>query len=241
LFGQLQYSFSIDYNINPLNINGSTFKYNLWNGIQKLLEEKLYFISILLIIYSGIWPYIKLILVLVLSFTDVASDKYRIWLLNTISTLGKWSTLDVWVVLIIIVTININGKYNVMGIDVDILLEVIAMKGVYIYFIGIVLSQLLSQITIHYVKSSSSPLPNTLITNSNKNISNNNNNNDNNNDNNNNGNNDIFIEPNGTDDHYSMFRVIANNITRYYYYNYHHYSFSLFIIINYNYKVDVYQ
>jgi uncharacterized paraquat-inducible protein A len=123
LFGQLQYSFSIDYNINPLNINGSTFKYNLWNGIQKLLEEKLYFISILLIIYSGIWPYIKLILVLVLSFTDVASDKYRIWLLNTISTLGKWSTLDVWVVLIIIVTININGKYNVMGIDVDILLE----------------------------------------------------------------------------------------------------------------------
>ena len=241
MFGQLQYSFSIDYNINPLNINGSTFKYNLWNGIQKLLEEKLYFISILLIIYSGIWPYIKLILVLVLSFTDVASDKYRIWLLNTISTLGKWSTLDVWVVLIIIVTININGKYNVMGIDVDILLEVIAMKGVYIYFIGIVLSQLLSQITIHYVKSSSSPLPNTLITNSNKNISNNNNNNDNNNDNNNNGNNDIFIEPNGTDDHYSMFRVIANNITRYYYYNYHHYSFSLFIIINYNYKVDVYQ
>jgi len=224
LFGQLQYSFSIDYNINPLNINGSTFKYNLWNGIQKLLEEKLYFISILLIIYSGIWPYIKLILVLVLSFTDVASDKYRIWLLNTISTLGKWSTLDVWVVLIIIVTININGKYNVMGIDVDILLEVIAMKGVYIYFIGIVLSQLLSQITIHYVKSSSSPLPYTLITNSNKNISNNNNNNDNNNDNNNNGNNDIFIEPNGTDDHYSMFRVIANNITRYYYYNYHHYS-----------------
>ena len=229
MFGQLQYSFSIDYNINPLNINGSTFKYNLWNGIQKLIEEKLYFISILLIIYSGIWPYIKLILVLVLSFTDVASDKYRIWLLNTISTLGKWSTLDVWVVLIIIVTININGKYNVMGIDVDILLEVIAMKGVYIYFIGIVLSQLLSQIAIHYVKSSSSPLPYTLITNSNKNISNNNNNNDNNNNNNNNnGNNDIFIEPNGTDDHYSMFRVIANNITRYYYYNYHHYS----LIIN---------
>ena len=82
LWGQLQYSFSIDYNINPLNINGSTFKYNLWNGIQKLLEEKLYFISILLIIYSGVWPYIKLVLVLVLSFTDVASDKYRIRLIN---------------------------------------------------------------------------------------------------------------------------------------------------------------
>ena len=106
----------------------------------------------------------------------------------------------------IIITININDNYTIMNTSVDIVLQVVAMKGVYTYFIGIVLSQLLSLLAIHYVKSSSSPLPYTLV---NSNINTNSN---------------IFIEPNNTDDHYSMFRVIASTSKGY--------CISISIIIN---------
>ena len=121
--GQVLKGISIDYDV--VITSGNIAKYNLWHSAQKLWEAHLWVASLLIIVWSGIWPYVKLAIAAFLLMRPCASDREddpaaRVRLSRVISvasTLGKWSLLDVWIAAVVsdVTTVkvslaNVSGK-----------------------------------------------------------------------------------------------------------------------------------
>lgn len=68
-------------------------------------KSEIYFLAILIALFSGIWPYVKLILLIVCwcSNERIMSYKTRERILIIIDSLGKWSMLDTYVMVMMIV------------------------------------------------------------------------------------------------------------------------------------------
>jgi len=96
IVGQLKYTFMIEYGVEILNIKGSSFHYNLWGGLAKLWAEELYFLYFFLFTFSGIWPFVKLLLLTMCVVYPFVNTR-RMKLLSWIATFGIWSFADVWV------------------------------------------------------------------------------------------------------------------------------------------------
>lgn len=65
----------------------------------------IYPLSILILLFSGVWPYLKLVLLLVCWVTPLQylGFKYRERILIVLDTLGKYSLLDSYVMVMMIV------------------------------------------------------------------------------------------------------------------------------------------
>jgi hypothetical protein len=64
--------------------------------------------AVLLILCSGIWPHLKLFLVLITFFFPMRSPKRRQRFLHWLSTLGKWSLADVLTVCVMVAVLNLE-------------------------------------------------------------------------------------------------------------------------------------
>lgn len=62
-------------------------------------KAEAYLLAILITVFSGTWPYVKLLTMLVTWFTpsSVVSQQRRGWALEWLDTLGKWSLLDCYI------------------------------------------------------------------------------------------------------------------------------------------------
>ena len=161
LVGQLKYTFMIEYGVEMLNISGSSFKYNLWGSLRKLWDEQLYFLYTFLFLFSGVWPYLKLVLLTgcVLfnredggTFTN--NNQMKLKYVNWIACLGIWSFADIWVVVMISIVLNDNKTIHIDdNTSVTATLEVTPLDGVVVLFCGLFLSQLLNILVLYWGQS----------------------------------------------------------------------------------------
>lgn len=160
LGGQSNDSFAIYWAAPSIGLDGVTFQYSMWKGISKLWEESIYGIAWLLIICSGVWPIIKLVLLSVAGLTPahLLSPAQRHQLLYTLCTLGRFSFIDVWVVVLVVLTIRVDTQ-SLPGLDVELWIQATAQGGVVLFLFAVLLTQALSNalITVHHHKELLTP------------------------------------------------------------------------------------
>lgn len=79
--------------------------FGLMNSVMDMWEAKVYPLSVLIMVFSGIWPYLKLAVLLfcwMIPQSIVSSNKRGV-ILKVLDALGKWSLLDSYVMVLMIV------------------------------------------------------------------------------------------------------------------------------------------
>jgi hypothetical protein len=74
---------------------------SIFTSISALWNAKSYALSILVVVTSVFWPYLKLILALFSWFAPIWNPERREKLIHWLDVLGKWSFVDIFVLLIV--------------------------------------------------------------------------------------------------------------------------------------------
>ncbi len=90
--------------------SGSLFSFTLTNSVHDMWEAGVYPPSLLIAIFSGGWPYLKLLLMLFVWFmpAKIASGVVRERVLMLLDALGKWSLVDSFVLVFMMVAFRFN-------------------------------------------------------------------------------------------------------------------------------------
>jgi hypothetical protein len=88
----------------------SIFDFGLANTVRDMWTAGVYPLSILIAFFSGVWPYIKLISMLVSWFTptSILTQSRRESILRWLDVLGKWSLLDAYVMVMMMVAFHVE-------------------------------------------------------------------------------------------------------------------------------------
>mmetsp|Transcript_10009 Transcript_10009/g.17558 ORF Transcript_10009/g.17558 Transcript_10009/m.17558 type:complete len:640 (+) Transcript_10009:261-2180(+) len=96
------------FDVESLNIQmNSVFNITFGNAIQKSIEGDAYLIAILILVASGVWPYVKNIVMMYVWFMPISGprrDSTLLWL----ARFGRWSLVDVFAVILILVGLRID-------------------------------------------------------------------------------------------------------------------------------------
>jgi len=104
--------------------------FSILSGIQNLFKEGHYFLSVIIFLFSVVFPIAKLATLGTLWFARLPRRK-RLFLLRWLGALGKWSMLDVFIVAIMIVISMTSG-----------LMSAEPHVGIYIFGASIMLSMI---------------------------------------------------------------------------------------------------
>lgn len=113
-------------------------------------------LAVLILIFSGIWPYTKQLITLVLWFlpTSRCSISRRGSILLWLDTLAKWSIVDIFTLVMSVAAFRVSIKSPSVGFLPDDLysvdLLVVPMWGLYANLIAQIISQVSSHFIIHY-------------------------------------------------------------------------------------------
>ena len=91
----------------------SLFDFGLINSIREMYKAKVYFLAFIVLVFSGIWPYLKLILMLI-SFAlpaSLLSKRKRENILMALDATGKWSILDSYVLILMLVAFHFHIEF----------------------------------------------------------------------------------------------------------------------------------
>jgi hypothetical protein len=139
--------------------SGSNYDYNIWKGVAMLWHDGAKGMAILILLWSGIWPYGKLLMVAYGIWRyrgNVLPSSYE-WL----STVAHWSFIDVWMVVVVcsIARFSYDGSStdtvdSILKIDVslDMWFQGAARQGVYHFFCAVALSQFLGFCLMKYAQ-----------------------------------------------------------------------------------------
>eukprot|EP00614_Pseudopedinella_elastica_P000856 CAMPEP_0172596514 /NCGR_PEP_ID=MMETSP1068-20121228/16325_1 /TAXON_ID=35684 /ORGANISM="Pseudopedinella elastica, Strain CCMP716" /LENGTH=464 /DNA_ID=CAMNT_0013395585 /DNA_START=132 /DNA_END=1526 /DNA_ORIENTATION=+ len=113
LFSQLQLAFETRYEYHyemhyiKEDGMGETYSYNLWKGAQQLRDEGATELAAMVILWSGIFPYIKLVLIAVVDWLGRGKKPVsKGW--GFLSVVAKWSFMDVWIVAMTVLCVRIH-------------------------------------------------------------------------------------------------------------------------------------
>jgi len=137
-----------------------TWHYNVWSGIKDLWDQKAYLLTIFLAAWSGFWPYIKLTVIgiaLIVYRNGNIPDSYE-WL----STIGHYSFIDIWFVLITAVAIRfetptltssktqeVEGLVEVTTtVELSVWIISFALSGAYVFIAAISASQFIGYVLL---------------------------------------------------------------------------------------------
>ena len=107
--------------------------YSLPHSVSLLWSSQMYFLSVLVVVFSIVFPFFKLLGLFTICFLPWQS-KLRQSMLSMLSTLGKWSYLDVFVIILLLVLAN-KQTFVVARVH----------PGIYFFTLSISLSLLLTQ------------------------------------------------------------------------------------------------
>jgi len=87
---------------------GETYSFNLWKGVQELQEGGAPVLAAFVLIWSGIFPYVKLLLIFIVDYKgrNKKEPMSRSW--GVLSVLAKWSFLDIWIVAVTVLVVRIS-------------------------------------------------------------------------------------------------------------------------------------
>jgi hypothetical protein len=166
LCGQNLESFRVQYHIDSrVKEVGTTFDYSLWKGIEELLKHKLYALSYLLLIFSGIWPHVKLLSMLGGALQGRRATPCVNRALRTLSSLGKWSFFDALVVALITIVFRVDISEQIPIIHTQAYtawLQAEAGIGLYLFTASIMCSQILGEIVIRQASPPDKPMHNPI-------------------------------------------------------------------------------
>ena len=138
----------------------SLFDFGLINSVRDMWKAGVYFLAVIVALFSGFWPYVKLVLMLI-SFILPASlfnKKKRGKILIILDALGKWSILDSYVMILMLVAFHFHIEFPVVkpseakeGSIVDVF--VYAAYGFFTLILGTIISLFLSHIITHLHRS----------------------------------------------------------------------------------------
>ena len=138
----------------------SLFDFGLINSVRDMWEAGVYPLSIIVALFSGVWPYLKLVLMLI-SFvlpTSLFSKSKRGKILWILDATGKWSILDSYVMILMLVAFHFHIEFPVVepseaeeGSIIDVF--VYAAYGFFTLILGTVISLFLSHIITHLHRS----------------------------------------------------------------------------------------
>lgn len=159
-FGHVLLAISIDVKLQlvTLNLSFEGFeKLNILRAINEMLNGKVYFLAVVIILVSLVWPYIRTLGMLSLWLVPprVISAQRRGSLLVWLDFLAKWSMFDIYTLIVFLLAMNLNitspkrlfilpeGLYNV-----ELILS--PQMGLYSNLLAQVVSQIVSHVQIHY-------------------------------------------------------------------------------------------
>ena len=136
----------------------SLFDFGLINSVRDMWKAEVYFLSIIVAVFSGIWPYLKLVLMLI-SFVLPASlldTRKRHKILMILDATGKCSILDSYVMILMLVAFHFQIEFP--GVDQDtkgsmINVYVYAAYGFFTLILGTIISLFLSHVITHLHRS----------------------------------------------------------------------------------------
>jgi len=134
----------------------SLFDFGLINSVKDMWEAGVYLLSVIVALFSGIWPYLKLILMLI-SFilpTSLFNERKRKAILMILDATGKWSILDSYVMILMLVAFHFHIEFPVIGpseADKGSIINVFvyAAYGFFTLILGTIISLFLSHIITH--------------------------------------------------------------------------------------------
>eukprot|EP00468_Gymnochlora_sp_CCMP2014_P004522 CAMPEP_0167759172 /NCGR_PEP_ID=MMETSP0110_2-20121227/10872_1 /TAXON_ID=629695 /ORGANISM="Gymnochlora sp., Strain CCMP2014" /LENGTH=1283 /DNA_ID=CAMNT_0007645521 /DNA_START=139 /DNA_END=3990 /DNA_ORIENTATION=- len=133
----------------------SLFEFTLTNTIVDMWKAKVYPLSILVALFSGGWPYLKLGLMMLCWLFPLSwlNPKRREDLLIALDALGKWSLLDSYVLSLMLVAFRFNisnptSEIPVEFFEVDVYVE--PGLGFYLFLLATILSLLTTHVVLHY-------------------------------------------------------------------------------------------
>ena len=134
----------------------SLFDFGLINSVRDMWKAGVYPLSIIVALFSGIWPYLKLVLMLI-SFclpASLFSKRQRAKILRVLDATGKWSILDSYVMTLMLVAFHFHIKFPIVEPSqatensiVDVF--VYAAYGFFTLILGTIISLFLSHIITH--------------------------------------------------------------------------------------------
>lgn len=105
--------------------NGETFEQevlleaSIFTSVKELWDSASYALAILIVITSIMWPYVKLLLSLFAWMVPYRNSTRRERLLEVVDCLGKWSFVDIFVLLIIMVSFRATIQLNA-GVTMEV-------------------------------------------------------------------------------------------------------------------------
>ena len=134
----------------------SLYDLGLVNSVHDMWVAGCYILSVLIAFFTGIWPYIKLILMLISFFlpTSILSHKGREKFLLFLDATGKFSILDSYVIMMMLVSFYLSVEIPVteqseaeQGFIIDLYIYI--AYGIVTIIIGTLVSLCLSHIETH--------------------------------------------------------------------------------------------
>ncbi len=113
--------------------------FSLGKTVTDMYHAKVYTLMTLVLVFSGIWPYVKLLLMLVswISPESIISFETKEWLLIMLDALGKYSLVDSFVLVLMLVSFKFHIDFPGIGF-IDS--YVIPAFGFYLFLLATVLS-----------------------------------------------------------------------------------------------------
>ncbi len=133
----------------------SLFDFGLINSVTDMWKAKVYPLSILIAFFSGIWPYVKLIMMLISFITpsSLINKNKRSTILMILDATGKWSILDSYVMILMLVAFQFHVVFPIVSETVEeasiVDIYVDAAYGFVTLLIATCLSLALSHIITH--------------------------------------------------------------------------------------------
>jgi hypothetical protein len=127
---------------------GTIFHFTLDETVQDMWHAHTYLLSILLSLFSGLWPFLKLLTMFfsLLLPTSSLSSLSRSWILSWMDVLGKWSLLDIFFMVILLVAFEFELS---LGKDITVILYVEPRWGFYSFLLATILSLILGHASLY--------------------------------------------------------------------------------------------
>lgn len=139
------------------------FQFSLGNTITELFGAGIYPLLFLVVVFSGIWPYAKLIWMLHIWNAPYSNQEQRERRLLTLDALSKFSLVDTYVLVIMLVAFRFHLELSEsLGLDVFVTPEF----GFYAFLMATCLSLLIGHAMLYFHRSAESLTVNEAIANS---------------------------------------------------------------------------
>ena len=131
----------------------SLFAFSLGNTASELWQSRIYALLLIVVIFSGIWPYVKLILIglaWVLP-TGMLDENERGQILATVDALSKFSLVDTYVLVLMMVSFRFHLSLG--EVDLDVFIN--PAFGFYGFLVATTLSLLVGHVALYMHRRSS--------------------------------------------------------------------------------------